>query len=121
MITRIRKPVNPDTIETYWRFDLCYGEPERPNRSGFSSAEKTLPVMLSSLFKYSCYYIGIVCVVRVEAVERCCANCYGSGFVKGKKLFQTKPCPKCKGQGKFDKIGEFPVAAHDNVTIINNV
>ncbi len=123
--TRIKKPVDPNTIATGWTIDLDYGPADNPARSGYCASHDTLEAALQDMIKYSMYYMGLNYIVTVKKIERYCKACNGQGSFKiGSSLrFKRKTCKACGGAGNFGSIigvDGFLVKLSEASTILND-
>lgn len=122
--TRVKKPVDPNTIATGWTIDLDYGPPDDPGRSGYMCSRDTLDEVLQDMIKYSMYYMGLGYVVTVKKINQYCRSCEGRGSWRIKMMSpKRKTCRVCGGAGTFKSVlgtEGFLVKLSEASTILND-
>lgn len=98
--------------QSYWSFMITL-----PHGGGCSGGRNTSAEALADAIKDCTYYLGNYPSVQIELTEHC-DRCQGNGDIAGKRRFSRKPCPVCKGQPDFQKIGPIAVQASDNVKVM---
>jgi hypothetical protein len=98
--------LNMTDAATHWSYDITVA-----GKSIVSSGRPTLEAAIADAITHGTYYLAQYPgqPVVIAGIREVCDTCFNEGTVPGRKLFQRKKCPTCKGKCPTGKLGEIPV------------
>jgi hypothetical protein len=91
---------------THWSWEVAVdGVPKESG--GKPTIEAALADAITAATYFMAQYPGQPIVIT--GIQQVCGACWNQGTVPGRKLYQRKKCPTCKGRCPAGQLGAIPV------------